>query len=97
MINPNFEKKGTEIGKLVGEKNASYGDSFAKSGEILAILFPKGINPAQYTDFLAVTRIIDKLFRLATDKNAFGETPFQDIAGYGILGAVLEEKIELKK
>jgi hypothetical protein len=35
---------------------------------------------------LAVTRIVDKLFRIATDKDAFGENPFKDIAGYGILG-----------
>lgn len=35
---------------------------------------------------LAITRIVDKLFRIATDKDAFGESPFKDIAGYGILG-----------
>ena len=42
---------------------------------------------------LAVVRIVDKLFRIATDKDAFGESPFKDIAGYGILGvANAEEK-----
>jgi hypothetical protein len=35
---------------------------------------------------LAVVRILDKLFRIANDKNAFNEDPWQDIAGYGILG-----------
>ena len=35
---------------------------------------------------LAITRIVDKLFRIATKKDAFGENPFKDIAGYGILG-----------
>jgi hypothetical protein len=81
-----FEKIGTEIGQLVDEKNAAYGSSFAKSQEILKVLYPEGIQPDQYQDMLAVTRIIDKLFRIATQKEAFGESPFKDIAGYGILG-----------
>jgi hypothetical protein len=33
-----------------------------------------------------VVRILDKLFRIANDKSAFNEDPWQDIAGYGILG-----------
>jgi hypothetical protein len=81
-----FEKIGTDIGKLVDQKNAAYGSSFEKSEYILKILYPDGINPDQYRNMLAVTRIVDKLFRIATDKDAFGENPFKDIAGYGILG-----------
>jgi len=30
-------------------------------------------------------RVIDKLFRIASQKEAFGENPWQDIAGYGLL------------
>tara|TARA_Y100001938_G_C7982930_1_gene375353 strand:+ start:271 stop:540 length:270 start_codon:yes stop_codon:yes gene_type:complete len=86
-----FEKIGTNIGKLVDEKNAAYGSSFEKSEQILQILYPNGITPAQYKDMLAITRIVDKLFRIATKKDAFGENPFQDIAGYGILGVNNEE------
>ena len=81
-----FEKIATEIGKLVDEKDAAYGSSFLKSEKILKILYPNGIEPDQYKDMLAITRIIDKLFRIATKKDAFGENPFKDIAGYGILG-----------
>jgi len=33
-------------------------------------------------------RIIDKLFRIATQKEAFGESPYRDIAGYGLLGVM---------
>lgn len=88
-----FEKIGTDIGKLVDQKNAAYGSSFEKSEQILQVLYPEGIQPDQYTDMLAVVRIVDKLFRIATDKDAFGESPFKDIAGYGILGvANAEEK-----
>jgi hypothetical protein len=85
-----YQEIGTEIGKLVDEKNKAYGDSFSKSGEILKILYPNGIAIDQYQDMLYIVRVIDKLFRIATNKDAFGENPAKDIAGYSILktGAV---------
>ena len=89
-----FEKIGTEIGQLVDEKNAAYGSSFEKSQQILKVLYPEGIQPDQYQDMLAITRIIDKLFRIATKKDAFGESPFKDIAGYGILGIFNDDQEE---
>lgn len=82
-----LKQTGTDIGSLCQEKNEAYGDSFARSGEILEILYPDGIKPDQYRDALGIVRVIDKLFRLATDKDAFDESPWRDIAGYGILGA----------
>lgn len=87
-----FETIGTEIGKLVEEKNTAYGSSFEKSEQILKVLYPDGIKPEQYRDMLAITRIVDKLFRIATKKDAFGESPFKDIAGYGILGVANSEE-----
>ena len=86
-----FERIGAEVGRLVAAKNAAYGDSFARSGEILAILYPGGIRVEQYRDALAVVRVVDKLFRIATRKGAFGESPWRDVAGYGILGAASDE------
>lgn len=83
-----YTEQGTKIGKLVSEKNKNYGDSFNKSSEILKVLFPDGIKPEQYKDLLCITRILDKLFRIATNKEAFGESPYLDIAGYGILGSL---------
>jgi hypothetical protein len=35
---------------------------------------------------LCVVRIFDKLKRIATNKDAFGESPYGDIIGYGLLG-----------
>ena len=81
---------GASIGVTVDEKQKAYGDSFGRSGDVMRILYPDGISPEQYDDALAITRIIDKLFRIATDKDAFGESPYRDIAGYGILGAARE-------
>ncbi len=81
-----YKDIGIEIGSLVDEKNAAYGSSFAECHKILSVLYPAGIKPDQYTDALAIIRVIDKLFRIATNKDAFGESPWNDIAGYAILG-----------
>ena len=80
-----YTQRGKEIGELVERKNKAYGDSFAKSGDILRILYPNGLEPDQYDDVLAIARIIDKLFRIATDRDALGENPWEDIAGYSLL------------
>jgi hypothetical protein len=87
-----YEEIATKIGKLVDEKNTAYGNSFAESYKILSILYPNGIPPEKYTDALAIIRVIDKLFRIATDRDAFGETPWKDIAGYAILGVANHER-----
>ena len=86
-----YEKIGSEIGKLVQEKNEAYGDSFGQACKILEVLYPQGVAPNQYRDALAITRVIDKLFRLANKKDAFGESPWRDICGYAILGAANDE------
>lgn len=88
-----YEEIGEEIGRLVEEKQAAYGDSFGKAGGIMRILYPQGISPGQMTDALAVVRIIDKLFRIANNPDAFGESPARDIAGYALLMAKRHEEI----
>jgi hypothetical protein len=85
MTKINYEELGKKIGSLIQEKQESYGDSFHKSGEVMKQLFPKGIPPESYVDALALVRIIDKLFRLATDPNYNGENSWGDIAGYALL------------
>jgi hypothetical protein len=89
-----FEALGVQIGKLVDTKQAAYGDSFGKSGQVMKILYPNGIGVNQIDDALAVVRILDKLFRIATARDALGESPYRDIAGYGLLGAARAERIE---
>ena len=86
-----YKKIALEIGDLVQEKNDAYGDSFGQACKILEVLYPNGIKPNQYRDALAVTRVIDKLFRLANKKDAFGESPWRDICGYSILGVANDE------
>lgn len=88
-----FKDIAAEVGQLVTDKNAAYGDSFSRSNEVISILYPDGIRPDQYEDFLTVIRVIDKLFRIATRKDAFGESPWTDVMGYALL-AVARERVK---
>lgn len=84
-----FEEQVQEVAALVIQKNKAYGNSFGTAGEALRILYPDGIKPEQYETALLVTRIWDKLKRLATANDPYGEDPFVDVAGYAICGATL--------
>lgn len=81
-------KSAADLVALLVEKQKAYGDSFEKAGGVLEILYPDGAKLEQYTDMLAITRVIDKLFRIANRKDAFQESPWKDIAGYALLSAV---------
>jgi len=87
MVRPaiTFPELGKEIGELLEKKQAAYGNSFGKAGRVMELLYPEGIPLEHVDDALVVVRIIDKLFRIATDKDALGESPWRDIAGYAIL------------
>jgi hypothetical protein len=80
-----YEELGKSVGKLVAEKQEAYGDSFGKAHKILKVLFPEGIKPEQYLDVLTICRVVDKLFRLATDPTYGDESPWRDICGYSLL------------
>lgn len=88
---PRYQELGLELGKLVEEKQEAYGDSFGKSGQVMRILYPDGIPSAQMDDALTVIRVVDKLFRVATKKDAFGESPWRDVVGYGLLAVARDE------
>ena len=79
------------VADTVVEKQAAYGDSFTKSGDVLRILFPDGIPTERMNDALTITRVVDKLFRAATMPDAFGESPWLDVAGYALLAARRDE------
>lgn len=86
-IGEKYHKTASQVADTVATKQAAYGDSFGRSGACLRQMYPHGINLEQYDDLLTIVRILDKLFRIATDKDALGESPWHDIAGYAILGA----------
>lgn len=80
-----YSEIGLGIGETVEKKQAAYGDSFGKSGQVMRILYPEGVSPGKLDDALTVVRVLDKLFRIATDRDALGESPWRDIAGYALL------------
>lgn len=86
-----YTEIGAAIGQLVTEKQAAYGDSFGKSGQVLRLLYPDGISPEKLDDALTIVRVVDKLFRIATARDAFGESPWRDIAGYALLSVKRQE------
>ena len=90
MSDTTYQQLGQQIGELVDEKNAAYGSSFSKCGDFMKLLYPNGLKPEDYPNALLLTRIFDKQMRIATDADALGESPFQDIAGYGLLGAKIQ-------
>jgi len=84
-----------EIAVVVDRSNKAYGDSFRLSAEFLKILWPDGVPSESYADMLAIIRVFDKMKRIATMKDAFGESPARDIAGYG--GLLYREHIASEK
>ena len=93
---PSFAPRGLALGTLVDSKQRQYGDSAGRSGAIVAILYPSGIPPHAYDDALLVVRVLDKLSRIAqrgaNGRDLGGESPWQDVAGYGLLGAAMDER-----
>lgn len=86
-----------ELGALVTEKNKSYGDAYAKLGDVLKLMYPNGVTEQQLADLPMVLRCLEKLFRIANIKNAFGESPWLDVAGVAICGAKIDEGKEKAK
>ena len=91
-MQPNYQQLGTAIGGLVDRKNTAYGSSFSKSADFLRLLWPDGVPVDRYADMQLLVRIFDKQMRIATDRDALGESPYADIAGYGLLGARQHEE-----
>jgi hypothetical protein len=86
-----------KIASLVEEKQIAYGDSFGRSADFLHLLYPEGVPVNKYKDMLAQVRVFDKLMRIANKKEAFGENPWEDIVGYGLLSCKEEEQEEKEK
>ena len=82
---PIWANLGAEVIKVIDGTNAAYGNSTEKSAQIMGILYPEGIRPEQMHDARCMISILDKLSRIATDKDAFGESPWRDVAGYALL------------
>lgn len=90
-----FKKLGEELGTLVESKQHQYGDAITKSRRILEVLYPNGLPVYVYADALLIVRVLDKLSRIAQrgvdGRDLGGESPWGDLAGYGLLGLAKDE------
>lgn len=75
-----------KLGQTLEIKHEAYGDAVGKSAAFLTLLYPNGIPVEAYGSVSLLLRIFDKQCRIANKPNAFGEDPFLDIGGYGLLG-----------
>lgn len=96
MTTPTYHDIATKLAALVETKQAAYGDSFGKAGAVMRILYPDGIPLEKLDDALTVVRIIDKQFRIATRKDALGESPWEDIMGYALLAVRRDAEAKAK-
>lgn len=81
-----------DLEQLILDKNFAYGNSYEVVPAIMAQLYPDGIGPEQMKNMLFIVRILDKLKRIVENNDPFGEDPFIDLAGYGILALVTRRK-----
>jgi hypothetical protein len=70
-----------ELGTLLDNKVAGYGDSLNVTAEIMKQLYPCGVEPDDYKYFGILYRMLDKVCRIA---NGHHEDSWMDIAGYAL-------------
>jgi tRNA A37 threonylcarbamoyltransferase TsaD len=85
MAESDFHKIASDLATLLEQKNLAYGNAFAKTTQILELLYPEGIKVEQYKDIHVIVRMLDKISRIAKDNDPMGESPYQDLAGYCLL------------
>jgi hypothetical protein len=73
-----------EIKTTLIEKNQYYGPVYENIGSILEIM-TDGLNKIDMTEFLAVTRIVDKLMRITHTTRTSHYDAWKDILGYALL------------
>lgn len=83
MSKGRYESIAQEIGKIVDEKNASYGDAINNVAEYLKIFFPDGIPVERYHVVGLFVRMFDKKMRIAQGHE---EDSWTDLLGYATLG-----------
>lgn len=89
---PDYAAIGTKIGELVATKQAQYGDAITFVRQVIELLYPDGVPVSAYGDLLLLVRMLDKIKRISTRHQQDTENPYEDLAGYGILGVAKHEQ-----
>ncbi|AKO92026.1 hypothetical protein BEH_07885 [Priestia filamentosa] len=95
-VTSTFEQMGQELGAFVDKKQAAYGDSVSKASKLMKVFLEEYENgdgtytiPEELLDHILLqVRIIDKQNRIFSNPKGdlMDETPYADLAGYGLLG-----------
>lgn len=85
-----------ELGPFLVKKNEAYGDATRRITTMLSALYPRGIPIDQIENAYYFIQILNKMSRIATNNDPFGEDPWLDIAGYATLAHARKE-LERKK
>jgi len=72
-----FEKLGQEAGAMVERRHAKHGDTYARAGSAMRLLFPKGIPSEQMNNALFLSRIWDQMVKASQDEGT--ESPYNEI------------------
>lgn len=91
-----FENEGKKIGNLVDKKQRAYGDSITKTNELLRVFLSDYKNtdgtytiPESLINHIGLmVRMMDKQNRIFNnpDGDLMDEKPYNDLAGYSLLG-----------
>jgi len=82
-----------EIKTTLVEKNQYYGPVYENIGSILEIM-TNDLNKIDMTEFLAITRIVDKLMRITHTTRTSHYDAWKDILGYALLELGILDKGE---
>lgn len=84
-----FFDVGEKLVTKVAQKNNDYGSAFEQIEEILKVLYPNGVPVHQYGNMSLLVRMLDKVCRLANEREKFyNEDSWDDLIGYCFVGKV---------
>ena len=75
----NFREILNDMADLLEKKDRAYGGANTRTARIMEVLYPNGIQPEEYVQVLAITRIVDKLCRQSVTDDPEN---WKDILGY---------------
>lgn len=84
----NIKKLFEEIENVFVEKQSKYGQVDVKIKNMLKELYPNGVKPEQYNEFMNVLKMLEKISRLTNENiDIKGKSDaLVDLAGYAMLG-----------
>lgn len=86
-MNSDYRLAGLRLGDLVAAKRREYGRALEKAADMVATLYPDGVQPEQYREFFSVFRVCEKLSRIAAGDEG-DESGWLDVAGHALVEVV---------